>query len=255
VEFGSPQFWIAVLQIIAIDILLGGDNAIVIALACRNLPERQRKLGIFWGVFGAVGLRVVLTVFAVSLLSIPYLKIIGGLLLLWIGIKLILPEEGGEGHEIDASDSLVGAIKTIIVADFVMSLDNVIAVAAAAKDSWLLIVFGLLVSIPIIVWCSQIILRLMERFPWIITLGGALLGYIAGSMMIRDPALHPLWQAPFEVGEAHVLYRGVAVDYIAGAVSALLVVAVGKMIARRRAALAPHAIRVDGRGGGAAADR
>jgi YjbE family integral membrane protein len=236
VEFGSPQFWIAVLQIIAIDILLGGDNAIVIALACRNLPERQRKVGIFWGVFGAVGLRVVLTVFAVSLLAIPYLKIIGGLLLLWIGIKLILPEDVDDGHEIDASNSLLGAIKTIIVADFVMSLDNVIAVAAAAKDSWLLIVFGLLVSIPIIVWCSQIILRLMERYPAIITAGGALLGYIAGSMMIRDPVLNGLWRAPFEVQESHVVYQGIPVDYIAGVLTAVLVVAVGKTIARRRAA-------------------
>ncbi len=237
-EFGSPQFWIAVLQIIAIDILLGGDNAIVIALACRNLPERQRKLGIFWGVFGAVGLRVVLTVFAVSLLAIPYLKIIGGLLLLWIGIKLILPDDVDDGHEINASDSLLGAIKTIIVADFVMSLDNVIAVAAAAKDSWLLIVFGLLVSIPIIVWCSQIILKLMERYPVIITAGGALLGYIAGSMMIRDPVLKGVWQPPFEVQEAHVVYQGIPVDYVAGALTAVLVVVIGKAIAYRRAAAA-----------------
>jgi YjbE family integral membrane protein len=237
VEFGSPQFWVAVLQIIAIDILLGGDNAIVIALACRNLPDKQRKLGIFWGVFGAVGLRVVLTVFAVSLLSIPFLKIIGGLLLFWIGIKLILPDDVDDGHQVDASDSLAGAIKTIIVADFVMSLDNVIAVAAAAKDSWLLIIFGLVVSIPIIVWCSQIILKLMERYPFIITAGGALLGYIAGSMIIRDPALAGLWQPPaFEVGESHVYYGGVAIDYLAGAVGAVLVVVVGKALARRRAA-------------------
>jgi YjbE family integral membrane protein len=244
VEFGSPQFWIAVLQIIAIDILLGGDNAIVIALACRNLPERQRKLGIFWGVFGAVGLRVVLTVFAVSLLTIPYLKIIGGLLLLWIGIKLILPDEAEGGHTVDASDSLLGAIKTIIVADLVMSLDNVIAVAAAAKDSWLLIVFGLVVSIPIIVWCSQIILRLMERWPAVITLGGALLGYIAGSMMVRDPALRPVWQPPFDVQESHVLLHGVAVDYVAGAACAALVVLVGKAIARRRATAARERVDV-----------
>jgi YjbE family integral membrane protein len=239
VEFGSPQFWIAVLQIIAIDILLGGDNAIVIALACRNLPDKQRKLGIFWGVFGAVGLRVVLTVFAVSLLSIPYLKIIGGLLLLWIGVKLILPDEVDDGHQVDASDSLMGAIKTIIVADFVMSLDNVIAVAAAAKDSWLLIVFGLVVSIPIIVWCSQIILKLMERYPAIITAGGALLGYIAGSMIIRDPALAGLWQPPaFVVGESHVYYGGIAIDYVAGAAGAVLVVLIGKLLARRRVATA-----------------
>jgi YjbE family integral membrane protein len=253
-EFGSPQFWIAVLQIIAIDILLGGDNAIVIALACRNLPDRQRRLGIFWGVFGAVGLRVVLTIFAVSLLAIPYLKLIGGLLLLWIGIKLILPEEPGGGHEVAASDSLMGAVKTIIVADFVMSLDNVIAVAAAAKDSWLLIVFGLLVSIPIIVWCSQIILRLMERHPVVITLGGALLGYIAGSMMIRDPVLRPLWQPPFDPQEAHVLYQGVPVDYLAGAAGAALVVMIGRMVAQRGRAAEQRAHHAD-READAAADR
>lgn len=220
-EFGSPMFWFAVLQIIIIDILLGGDNAVVIALACRNLPDEQRKKGIFWGVCGAVGLRVVITIFAVTLLAIPYLKIIGGLLLFWIGVKLILPEDD-DGHEIDASSSLSGAIKTIIVADFVMSLDNVIGVAAAAKDSWLLIVFGLAVSVPIIVLGSQIVLKLMERFPVIITLGGALLGYIAGDMMTRDVVLIDWMKAN----------AGWAMDFhVAGVVGALIVVAIGKVMA------------------------
>ena len=222
-EFGSPQFWLAVVQIILIDILLGGDNAIVIALACRNLPAEQRKKGIFWGVFGAVGLRIVITIFAVTLLAIPYLKIIGAVLLLWIGVKLIIPGDEA-AHEVDASASLMGAIKTIIVADFVMSLDNVIAVAAAAKGSMLLIVFGLVVSVPIIVWCSQIILKLMERFPIIITLGGALLGYIAGEMLVHDIAIagwvksHAEWALTFKV---------------AGIAGALLVIAIGKVIAAR----------------------
>jgi YjbE family integral membrane protein len=188
VEFASLEFWLAVGQIVLIDILLGGDNAVVIALACRNLPERQRRKGIVWGVLGAVGLRTTLTLFAVALLTIPYLKIVGGLLLFWIGVRLVLPDNGGE-QEVAASASLWGAVKTIIVADFVMSLDNVVAVAAAAKDEPMLIAFGLLVSIPIIVWCSQLVLRLMDRFPFIITLGGALLGYIAGDMMTRDPAI------------------------------------------------------------------
>jgi YjbE family integral membrane protein len=188
VEFASLEFWLAVGQIVLIDILLGGDNAVVIALACRNLPERQRRTGIVWGVLGAVGLRTTLTLFAVALLTSPYLKIAGGLLLFWIGVRLVLPDNGGE-HEVAASASLWGAVKTIIVADFVMSLDNVVAVAAAAKDEPMLIGFGLLVSIPIIVWCSQLVLRLMERFPIVITLGGALLGYIAGDMMTRDPAI------------------------------------------------------------------
>ena len=188
-EFGSPEFWVAVLQIIAIDILLGGDNAVVIALACRNLPEKQRKMGIMWGVAGAITLRVILTIFAVTLLSIPYLKIVGAVLLAWIAIKLVLPNDGDDGHDIDASDSLVGAIKTIIIADLVMSLDNVLAVAGAAKDSWALIVFGLLVSIPIIVYCSTLVLKLMDRFPWIIILGGGLLGWIAAGMAIHDVAV------------------------------------------------------------------
>ena len=221
----NPLFWFAVLQIIAIDILLGGDNAVVIALACRSLPDHQRKKGIFWGVAGAIILRVALTAFAVTLLAIPYLKIIGGLLLLWIGSKLIIPEDDDDGHEIDASTTLIGAIKTIIIADFVMSLDNVIAVAAAAKDSVALIVFGLLVSIPIIVWCSQLILKLMDRYPAIITAGGALLGYIAGDMMVRDPAVNDwvkdnmLWLQTF---------------HIAGVIGAVSVIAIGKIVVMRR---------------------
>lgn len=223
----NPLFWFAVLQIIAIDILLGGDNAVVIALACRSLPEEQRRKGIFWGVAGAIILRVALTAFAVTLLSIPYLKIIGGLLLVWIGCKLIIPEDGDEDAEIDASTTLIGAIKTIIIADFVMSLDNVIAVAAAAKDSIALIIFGLIVSIPIIVWCSQIILKMMDRYPVIITAGGALLGYIAGDMMVRDPAVND-WV------KEHMLW--IQTFHIAGIIGAIGVVAIGKVITLRRSA-------------------
>lgn len=189
-DFASPDFWIAVFQIIVIDLLLSGDNAVVIALACRNLPTHQRKLGILWGVAGAVGLRVLLTALAATLLGLPYLKLGGGVLLLWIAIKLLLPEDG-EGHDIRASDKLVGAIKTIIVADFVMSLDNVIGVAAAAHGSLLLLLFGLAVSIPLIVFSSQLVLHLMERFPFLVSLGAGLLGYVAGSMMLADPALSP----------------------------------------------------------------
>jgi YjbE family integral membrane protein len=234
VEFGSPQFWIAVLQIIAIDILLGGDNAVVIALACRNLPAKQRKLGIFWGVFGAIALRVVITIFAVTLLAIPFLKIIGAILLMWIGLKLVMPQEGEGEHNIDASASLMGAIKTIIVADFVMSLDNVIAVAAAAKDSTALIVFGLVVSVPIIVWCSTFILKMMERYPVIIVLGGGLLGYIAGDMFVRDPVLKD-WM------DANLAWLR---DYhIAGIIGAVLVITVGKTLAMRAArAQAAHGV-------------
>ena len=184
-EFGSPAFWVAVLQIIAIDIVLGGDNAVVIALASRRLPLHQRSQAIFWGVFGAIALRVVLIFFALQLLQIPYLKIVGGILLFWIGLKLMAPHDDG-GHEIDASTNLVGAIKTIIVADAVMSLDYVIAIAGAAKDSIGLVVFGLIVSVPIIVWGSKLVLMLMDRFPIVIVGGAALLGWIGGDMLVHD---------------------------------------------------------------------
>ncbi len=223
-DLSSPDFWVAVAQIIAIDIVLSGDNAVVIALACRNLPPAQRKLGIFWGVFGAVGLRVVLTAFAAGLLGFPYLKLIGGVLLLWIGVKLLLPEDDGD-HEIEAASHLAGAIKTIILADFIMSLDNVIAVAAASRDSIVLLLFGLAVSIPLIVWSSQVILHFMERYPVIITLGAGLLGYVAGTMVVTDIAVKEWAQA---------LVPGA--NYFAGAIGAVAVVATGLWLARRRAA-------------------
>lgn len=221
-EFSSPDFWVAVVQIIAIDIVLSGDNAVVIALACRNLPPEQRRLGIFWGVLGAVGLRVALTAFAASLLGYPYLKLIGGVLLIWIGIKLLLPPEGS-GHDIDAADHLWGAIKTIIVADFVMSLDNVIGVAAAARDSIFLLLFGLAVSIPLIVWSSRIIMRLMERHPIVVTLGAGLLGYVAGGMMVSDIAIKGWAQGVVP-----------SASYIAGAIGAAIVVGVGSWISRSK---------------------
>lgn len=223
-NLASPEFWFAVLQIIAIDIVLSGDNAVVIALACRNLPETQRRRGILWGVAGAVGLRVALTAFAASLLGYPYLKLIGGLLLLWIGIKLLLPPED-EGHDIRGAATLWGAIKTIIVADFVMSLDNVIAVAAAAKDSLILLLFGLAVSIPLIIWTSQLFLRLMERHPILITLGAGLLGYVAGGMLVSDLAIRDRMTSLLP-----------APDYIAGAIGAALVIVIGHYWARSREA-------------------
>jgi YjbE family integral membrane protein len=189
-DLGTPQFWLAVLEIIMINILLSGDNAVVIALACRNLSRPQRRRGIFWGVLGAIALRIGLTFFAMSLLANPYLKLIGGALLLWIGVKLIAEEEGGE-HDVKASDRLLAAVWTIIVADLVMSLDNVMGVAAAAKGNGPLIIFGLIVSIPIVVIGSQIIMRLIARFPILVVAGGGLLGYIAGEMMVEDPAVAP----------------------------------------------------------------
>jgi YjbE family integral membrane protein len=203
-EFGSTAFWVALLQIVWIDLLLSGDNAIVIALACRNLPEKQRRLGIFWGVFAAIALRVVLTAFAVQLLEIPYLKTFGGLLLVWIGVKLVMPQHEDEGHNIEAKDKLMAAIKTIVIADFAMSLDNVIAVASAAKGSMFLLIFGLALSIPLVVWGSKIVLALMSRFSWIVVAGGGLLGYLAGEMLQADPGFKQFWNVTLGL-PAHTL--------------------------------------------------
>jgi len=172
VEFGSPQFWVAALEIIVINILLSGDNAVVIALACRNLPPHQRRWGVIWGAVGAIVLRVILTFFAVSLLKLSYLKIIGGLLLVWIGIKLIAEEDGEGDADIVASDRLLAAVRTVVIADLVMSIDNVLGVAAAAKGSLLLLIFGLVVSVPLVVGGAQLIMRLIERFPMLIVAGG-----------------------------------------------------------------------------------
>jgi YjbE family integral membrane protein len=195
----TPEFWIAVGQIIMIDILLGGDNAVVIALACRGLPPEQRKWGIIWGTVGAIVLRVLLIAFALTLLTVPYLKLVGAVLLLWIGIKLLMPQEDESHGNINSSDKLWGAVKTVIIADLVMSVDNVLAIAGAAENAGNhqlgLVIFGLLVSIPIIVAGSQIVLKLMDRFPHIITLGGMLLGWIAGQMAITDPAVKQWFEA------------------------------------------------------------
>lgn len=220
-DITSAAFWLAVGQIILIDIVLSGDNAVVIALACRNLSPEQRKKGILWGVAGAVALRVALTVGAALVMDLPWLKFVGGVLLFWIAVKLLLPEDE-DGHDIESSEHLWGAVKTIIVADFVMSLDNVIAVAGAAHGSLILLLFGLAVSIPLIVWSSQIILHWMERFPSIALLGGALLGYVAGQMLFTDPGLLaylpplPDWTAK-----------------AAGIVGALLVVFLGRWLEQR----------------------
>jgi YjbE family integral membrane protein len=231
----SPTFWIAVAQIIMIDILLGGDNAVVIALACRNLPAAQRRLGILWGTFGAILLRVILIFFAVTLLQFPYLRLIGGALLIWIGVKLLVPEDEDGHGDLQGGSTLMSAIKTIIVADFVMSLDNVIAIAGAAQrteggQQMFLVIFGLLVSIPIIVWGSTIVLKLIDRYPIVVTLGGALLGYIAGDLMVKDPAILA-WTESF--AESMGLSMG-NLGRIAGLVGAVGVVLAGKLIASRK---------------------
>jgi YjbE family integral membrane protein len=187
--FMTDALVISILQIIAIDIILGGDNAIIIALACRDLPAHQKKLGILWGTAGAIILRVILVFFATTLLTVPGLKLIGGLLLLWIGVKLLMENDSESEHKVNSSKGLASAIRTIIIADFVMSLDNSIAIAAAAKGNMYLVVFGLLLSVPIIIGGSAIILKLMSRYPVIITMGAGLLGWLAGDLIVHDPLL------------------------------------------------------------------
>ena len=186
-SFATPELWIALVQIIMINIVLSGDNAVVIALACRSLPPAQQKKAIMFGSLGAIGLRIVLTFFAVYLLQLPYLKLVGAALLLWIGIGLLKGED--DDGELEGHSGLFAAIKTIVIADLVMSLDNVIGVAAAAKGSVTLLVVGLAVSIPLIIYGSTLILKLMARFPVIITIGAGLLGWVAGEMAVTDPAI------------------------------------------------------------------
>jgi YjbE family integral membrane protein len=227
-EFGSTQFWLAGLEIIVINILLSGDNAVVIALACRNLPKAQRTLGIFYGVIGAIVLRIILTFFAVRLLALPWLQLAGAALLLWIGIKLITDDDTGDG-EVVGSDRLLSAFKTIIVADLVMSIDNVIGVAGAAKGSLVLLIFGLVISMPLVVVGSQVIIKLIERFPWLVLAGGGLLGYIAGEIAIDDAVVKP-WIAS-NLPQLH---------YIAPIVGIALVVGAGIVLNRRHQAAAPR---------------
>ena len=226
-EFFQTLSWAAVFQIILIDILLGGDNAVVIALACRNLPKQQRMQGILWGTAGAIILRVVLIVFAMELLEIPFLKLVGALLLVWIGIKLLMPED--EGHDnIQGGATIMSAIKTIIIADFVMSLDNVIAIAGAAQGAHAdhqigLVVFGLLVSVPIIIWGSTLVLKLIDRFPVVVTFGAGLLGWIAGTMLVGDK---------FLVGKIGEPTSPMTIG--AGIAGAAIVVVIGLLLARRK---------------------
>ncbi len=226
-EFLQTLSWAAVFQIILIDILLGGDNAVVIALACRNLPHKQRMQGILWGTAGAIILRVALIAFALTLLSVPFLKIVGALLLVWVGIKLLIPEEDAHG-KVSGGASVWSAVKTIIVADFVMSLDNVLAIAGAAQNADPdhqigLVIFGLVISVPIIVWGSTLVLKLIDRFPSVVTFGAALLGWIAGGMLITDIFIVEQFGEPSGT-----------LKLAAEVVGALLIVLVGRWFASRK---------------------
>jgi len=232
----TSQFWLGLGAIIWVNIILSGDNAVVIALAARSLPQRQQKLAILWGAAAAVVLRIILTIVAVELLKLSYLELIGGALLVWISGKLLVPEDDG-GDEVESSSHLLGAIKTILIADLVMSLDNVIAVAAVAKGSILLLVLGLLISIPLVVFGATLLMKVMERYPVIITVGAALIGYVAGEMLVTDPVVvewfnaHAQWMIDFEV---FAVFGHKFELSLAGLIGAAIVVVVGKWLARRR---------------------
>jgi YjbE family integral membrane protein len=220
-EMQTAVFWVGLWQIILVNIVLSGDNAVVIALAARSLPPHQQNKAVMWGAGAAVAMRIVLTIIAVELLRWPWLKLIGAVLLLWIAVKLLLPEhEGGEG--VDSSDNLWAAIKTILIADLVMSLDNVIAVAAAAKGSITLLVLGLAISIPLVIFGATMLMKLMDRWPIIITIGAALLGWVAGDMAVTDPVVKDWVDA-----------NAAWLHWAAPAAGVVFVVAAGKWLAAR----------------------
>jgi YjbE family integral membrane protein len=221
----DASFWFGLLQIIWINILLSGDNAVVIALACRSLPPRQQKLGIVLGTLPAVVLRIVFAAVIAYLMMVPYLKLVGGLLLLWIAVDLLKPDE--EEAKVRQGTSLWVAVRTIVIADAVMSLDNVIAIAAAARGDMTLLVLGLIISMPLVIFGSALLLKLLERFPILVTAGGALLGYIAGEVIVTDPAIEG-WIAT----HAHVLEMALPIALAAAVV--IVGHLVGRLAAQRR---------------------
>lgn len=241
-ETFSAAYFLAVLQIIWIDLLLSGDNAVVIAMACRSLPPRQRKLGMVLGAGTAVALRILLAIVVSELLGVPFLKVAGGLLLLWIAVKLVVGEDD-HGSSIAASDNLWRAVRTIAVADVVMSLDNVVAIAAAARGHFSLFIFGLLLSIPLIMLGSTMIMWMIQRFPVIVWAGAALLGWIAGEMLVGDPAVvswiagkFPQWVQPAPHAFAgHEFAVVSSLHYGAAICGAFLVLVIGYALSRHAA--------------------
>jgi len=220
-EIQTTVFWIGLWQIILVNIVLSGDNAVVIALAARSLPPHQQNKAIAWGAGAAVAMRIVLTIIAVEMLKWPWLKLIGAVLLLWIAVKLLVPEHDGE-DDVDSSDNLWAAIKTILIADLVMSLDNVIGVAAAAKGSLTLLILGLAISIPLVIFGATMLMKLMTRWPIIITIGAGLLGWVAGDMAATDPVVRDWVDA-----------NAAWLHWVAPAAGAAFVVALGNWLAAR----------------------
>lgn len=244
-NLADQQFWIGLGEIFLVNIVLSGDNAVVIALAARSLPALQQRKAVIWGSGAAVVLRIMFTIVAVEILKVTYLKLVGAALLLWIAVRLLLPE-GGDGEHVSVSGSLGAAVRTILIADLVMSVDNVIAVAAAAKGSVSLLTIGLALSIPIVIFGSTLLLKVMDRFPVIVTVGAGLLGWVAGELAATDPAV-----------SGWVNTSAAWIRYGAPALGALGVVIIGRRLARRAehaelagrelVDLAPHDERTKGR--------
>ena len=218
-----PDFWVGLVKIIWINIILSGDNAVVIALAARSLPPEQQKKAIAFGSGAAVVLRIVLTVVAAKLLELSFLQIVGGCLLLWIGLQLLTGDEEDDGAS-KGTGSMMAAIRTILIADLVMSLDNVIAVAAAAGGNMVLLILGLAISIPMVIFGSTLMIKLMERFPVIVILGAGLIGWVGGETIMNDKLLHGYVEA------------NPSLHYIAAAAGAALVVGLGLWLQKRSAA-------------------
>src|SRR5258708_1273787 len=236
-ELATQAFWLGLLKIIGVNIILSGDNAVVIALAARSLPPAQQKKAVFWGAGAAIVLRILLTLFAVALLTLPWLKLVGSLLLFWIGVKLLIPEDGDD--DIQASEHLITAIKTILIADLVMSLDNVIAVAAAAGGSVVLLILGLAISIPLVIFGATLLIKLMDPCAVIIPAGAGLIGWVAGEMLVADVALKGWFTSlGIQYKGDHPLVGGIELEWIAAALGFVFVVALGKWLARRQAASA-----------------
>jgi YjbE family integral membrane protein len=216
----TPEFWIGLLKIVWINIILSGDNAVVIALAARTLPAHQQPKAVFWGSGAAVVLRIVLTLIAAKLLALPYLQILGGLLLVWIGVQLLADEDEGEGEH-RHQGNMLAAVRTILIADVIMSLDNVIAVAAAAQGSMTLLIIGLAISIPLVIFGSTLLIKLMERFPVIVVIGAGLIGWVGGEAIAGDAAFKD------------TIAANSWLHYAAAAAGAVLVVGIGKLLQRR----------------------
>jgi YjbE family integral membrane protein len=234
VDLASPDFWLALGKIVWVNILLSGDNAVVIALAARSLPPQQQKQAIMIGSGAAIAMRIVLTLVAAQLLLLPYLKLVGALLLLYIGVTLLLPEDESDDGGSGVTSSMATAVRTILIADLVMSLDNVIAVAAAANGNVPLLIIGLATSIPLVIFGSTLLLKVIERYPAIVWAGAGLLGFIAGEISVTDPAVAG-WFAEQEAAWGLGDHR---LPLIAGAIGAVLVLGLGKAMLSRRASLA-----------------